>query len=158
MAALVAGCGYAPNAEVLPGGARTLALKPVANHTGTGELDVRLQAALRHRFLGHAEARLTSEERADLVLSVNLTEFTIARALDVGESEFRSFGFYLAGNMTLRDRRTGRIWLADSPVSASVSRTHPAELLETPAIRDGGIDAVVSAFADSIQRTIFRVF
>lgn len=151
-------CGYGPDADVLPGGARTLALAPVANQTGTGELDVLLQTALRRRLMRHAHIRFSDRDGADLVLRVALTRFSIARVLDTGASTNRSFRFALSGHITLDDHRTDRPWIKQAPLSASASRHHAASVLETPAIRDEGINAVVDDFARKTERLIFQVF
>lgn len=158
--ALGAGCGYRQDVPRLPGGARTIALQAIANHTTTGELDVRLRAQLEHRLAQQAHLRVTAPAQATLLLSVRLDTLTVSRVLDPAIASQRSLTHTLTGHVTLLDRHSGRKFLADEAVSVSVQRLHDPGVVETetPAIRDEALDDTLAAFAAQVERRLFRTF
>lgn len=151
------GCGYSQDVPTLPAGAKSIFVAPVQNLTEMGELDVRLQALLRRRLLRQAHVAVNTADDADLVLSVSLTSFSIQRTLDPAQNTLRSFVFALSGRMRLSEFRTKRS-LADSIHTARVTRYHEAATLETTAVRDEGIEDVLEAFVDQVERALFNSF
>jgi hypothetical protein len=158
LAAWPAGCGYHQDVPALPGGAHTLALQRVANLTDTGELDVRLRALLQQRLAQQAHVRVLPPERSALGLSLALDAFAIDRALDPAITSDRSFQYSLNGRMTLIELSSGRKLIDNEAVSASVQRLYAPAVQETPAIRDEGINDVLAAFAEAVERRLFRTF
>ena len=155
---LAVGCGYRQERPGLPAGARSLGLSPVKNLTGSGELDVRLQALLKRRFSGHANIRLRDPGKSDLRLHIDLTRFETTRRLDPALALNRVFGYRLQGTLTLFDARNGKALIAKYPLSASVRRYYADTVVETPAIRDEGLSDVLKAFADKVERRVLLVF
>jgi hypothetical protein len=158
LALLLSACGYHADVPALPGGAHTLALQQVANLTDTGELDVRLRAALERRLSQQAHLRLTAPEHSALGLSVELSALTIVRRRDPAITADRSIRYTLHGQLTLSDLRSRRALIDREPLSVEVLRTYDPTVPETAAIRDEGLDDVVAAFAEAVERRIFRTF
>jgi hypothetical protein len=156
--AALSGCGYAQEVPALPAGARSIAIGEVANLTTVGELDVRLRALLHRQLLRRTHVLLRPRETSDLVVSVTLAELTLTRLLDPTLTADRSFRFALRGSVTLIDRRSGKPLIAGRSLSAAVRRLYPPEVLETPAIRDEGLNDVLAAFAEAVEREVFLVF
>jgi len=152
------GCGYHADVPALPGGAHELNLQRIDNLTDMGELDVRLRAELERRFSHMAHVRLVPAERSALALHIALVNLRIDRSLDPAISAERSFAFTLNGTLTLTDLRTGRALISGAPVSAQVVRLHDPSVLETPAIRDEGLNDVVARFAEEVEQRLFRTF
>lgn len=158
LAGLLAGCGYGQDVPHLPAGAESIALRSVQNGTDTGELDVRLRAALLERLHKRAHVRLLPPERSTLALEVELTELTIYRVLDPAITSDRSFVYSLTGVMSLIDQRTGHRLVNNAVISARVSRLYAPDVRETPAIRDEGLNDVLASFADQVERRVFLTF
>lgn len=152
------GCGYRQDAPRLPVGAQSLALHDVQNRTQQAELDVRLRGELLGRLERHAHVRLLPEARSTLLLEVALDEFTITRTLDPAITSDRSFVYQLTGRMSLTDQRNGYRLIDNAGVSASVSRLYAPDVVETPAIRDEGINDVLERFAEQVEHRLFLVF
>lgn len=155
---LFIGCGYRQDVPVLPAGARTIAIGAINNLTAMGELDVRLRALLQRDLLRRRHVAILAVERSDLVISVDLTALTITRVLDPAITTDRSFAYALSGRVTLTDQRTGQQLVSGRGVTASVTRLYAPEVRETPAIRDEGLNDVLAAFAEQVQREVFLVF
>ncbi len=157
------GCGYSQDVPTLPEGAKSIFVAPVQNLTEQGELDVRLQALLRRRLLRHSHVAVHTASDAELVLSVSLTSFSIQRTLDPTSDletpleTVRTFVYTLTGRMRLSEPRTGRD-LDNRALSAGVTRYHDSATLETTAVRDEGIEDVLEAFVDQVERALFSSF
>ena len=156
-ALLLSACGYNQDVPTLPGGAKSIYVAPVQNLTDMGELDVRLQALLRRRLLRHSHVAVNTAGAADLVLSVTLTRFSIQRSLDTALGSERTFAYGLTGRMKLSGHPTGGN-LANRVLSARVTHYHDSATLETPAVRDAGIEDVLEAFVDQVERALFSSF
>ncbi len=155
---VAAGCGYRQDVPRLPAGALSLAIGPIENATFTGELDVRLRDALKRRLMRHAHITLRPPEASDLVLTVRLTGFDITRTLDPAVTANRTFGFRLEGRYTVQDRRRGEPLVSGRPLRVRVALVQDPGTLETPAIRDEGIDDAVDAFAERLLEEVLLVF
>lgn len=157
-AVLAAGCGYHQDVPRLPGGAERIGIGPIRNLTSVGELDVRLRARLKARLLRQAHVRLVSPEAGDLLLTATLTDLHISRVQDSTDPNRRLLDFTLAGRISLADRRSNRMRMDNQPVSAAYQVVIPITTLETPAIRDEGVNGVLSAFAEEVERRLFLSF
>lgn len=171
----MAGCGYHMESLHLPGHARSLGLGPVYNRTYQGELDYRLTNQLRTRFLQEAYTDLVSPETSDLVLEVELVDFQITRyrnltslagtqggsstgSLAAGSAPF-TINFTVSGTLTLRDNRENIIRMDHIPVSGTSSLSFDAaDTLETPAVKNQGVDQALADIAARIVRQVFTAY
>ena len=152
-----AGCGYRQDIPRLPGGARSLSVEAIRNYTDMGELDVRLRAHLRQRLAQQAHISLLPAAQGALVLSIDLDRFTLARTLDPTLAIERTFTYTLTGRLTRVDPRTGVRHLNGEAITVSAARAYPP-VLETPAIRDEGINDLLAAFAEQVEQRLLRAF
>lgn len=152
------GCGYGQDVPRLPAGAESVALQPVRNLTDQAELDVRLRGKLLQRLQRHAHVRIVPEETSTLLLTVQLDGFSISRVLDPALSVDRSFVYTLRGRITLVDQRSGRALISNQSVIARAGILYAGGVLETPAIRDEGIDDVLDGFAEQVEHRLFLSF
>lgn len=155
---IMAACGYQQDRPALPAAAHSLGVGPVINLTGTGELDVRLRALLLEKFATHAHIRLGGPSNSDLELRVTLNSFQITRALDTVIGTDRAFGFSLAGSLKLIDNRSGKTLIASHPFQAGLTRYYAPSVLETPAIRDEGMQDVLKTAAEQVVNRVLLVF
>ncbi len=158
LAAALGGCGYRQAVPRLPGDAGRLAIGPVRNHTFTGELDVRLREALRRRLLAHAFVRPVAGARSELVLEIDLDALDVQRRVDAIDPGRRVLTFTVRGRMRVRDRRGEDAVVHDQRVSAAEAVVVDATALETPAVRDEGIDDALDAFAAQVERRLLQHF
>jgi hypothetical protein len=158
-AALLAGaCGYRLDAPHLPDNASRLAVGVIQNRTATGELDIRLQDKLRTVLLRHPSVMLTSPEFADLVLDVDLATISIARTRNLTATSLSGISYTLAGAVSLYDRRKSRFHFSRVPVSASARLDFDTPIVETPAIRDEGLDELLDNFARQVEALLMSGF
>lgn len=151
-------CGYHQDVPHLPGGAHTLTLQRVANLTDTGELDVRLRVLLQQRFSQQAHVRLEPAHESALGLSIDLSQLTVTRVVDPALTPEPTYSYTLTGQITLADLRTGHKYADHQTIVVSVRRIYPPAQLETPAVRDDGVNAVLDAFAQQVQQQVEDTF
>ncbi|MDH4120363.1 MAG: LPS assembly lipoprotein LptE [Deltaproteobacteria bacterium] len=156
--AALGGCGYSLETVRLPAQAATLGLGSVTNHTFQGELDLRMNRALQRRVMAIGSADLVSPNDSDLVLEVDLTRFDVSRFRDISQNNAYTFQFTLSGTMTLRDRRNGRVLLDHQPVEGTARLDFTVLTMETPALRDQGIELAVNRLADIIVQRMYNTY
>lgn len=155
---LAAGCGYRVDTPRLPGNAGTLAIGVIRNRTFQGELDVRLQHRLRSLLLKHPGFELGPPDHSDLILDIELTQFRTVRARDLASVNLNSVTFQLVGLVSVYDRRQSRYYVNRQPVSSTSRLDFDAPTVETPAIRDEGLEDAVLSFATQVENLVFLTF
>lgn len=158
VAGLAPGCGYHQDVPHLPGRAHTVALERVNNLTDTAELDVRLRVLLQQRLSRQAYVHLEPAHRSELGLTVDLQDLSVTRAIDPARGTVPSVSYALSGLITLVDLRTGHTYIDQEPIKVAVNRVYSATQLETPAVQDDGVNAVLEAFAKQVQEQIGNTF
>jgi len=153
---LLAGCRYRVESPRLPGNAGTLAIGLIRNRTFAGELDVRLQHRLRDLLQKHPRVELGTPDHSDLILDIELTQFTVGRGRDLVSTNLTSVSFELVGLVSVFDRRHSQYYVRRYPVSSSSSVDFDAPTVETPAIRDEGIEAALQSFALQVENLLFQ--
>jgi hypothetical protein len=155
---LAAGCGYRVDTPRLPGNAGTLAIGVIRNRTFQGELDVRLQHRLRSLLLKHPGFELGAPDHSDLILDIELTQFRVVRARDLASVNLNSVSFQLVGLVSVYDRRQSRYYVNRQPVNSTSRLDFDAPTVETPAIRDEGLEDAVLSFATQVENLVFLTF
>lgn len=158
LAALAAGCGYHMERRRLPDGARHLALEVVRNRTFTGELDVRLRAELRRLLFRDAGIRLTSRAESEQVLEITLTDIAVSRARSLDATDVSQLGYTLSGEMTLLETRSGRPLIDGQRVVGRSSLDFRRARIESPAVRDEGINDALADFARNVRDRLLLNF
>jgi hypothetical protein len=147
----LAGCGYEQNRPRLPGKAERLTIGLVQNRTYTGELDVRVREEIRNRLLLNGAVVLTSPERSELTLELDLNKLDIVRARDLTNTAVSSLSFVLTGRMVVADTRDPNHRYVNEAVVVTTSLNFDRPVLETPSVRDEGIGDLVRAFAKEVE-------
>jgi hypothetical protein len=155
---VVSGCGYSLETPRLPGNAGTLAIGTIRNRTFTGELDVRLQHRLRSLLLKHPGFELSVPERSDLILDIELTEFRAVRARDLATTSLTSVSYQLIGLVSVYDRRHSRYHIRRQPVNSVSRLDFDTPTVETPAIRDEGLEDALQSFSVQVENLLFLTF
>jgi hypothetical protein len=156
--ALAAGCGYRVDTPRLPGNAGTLAIGVIRNRTFQGELDVRLQHRLRSLLLKHPGFELGPPDHSDLILDIELTQFRVVRGRDLASTNLTNVSFQLVGLVSVYDRRQSRYYVNRQPVNSTSRLDFDSPTVETPAIRDEGLEDAVSSFAIQVENLVFLTF
>ena len=152
------GCGYRMEGQGLPGNARSLGLGQINNLTFTGELDVRLRSELRRVLLRNPAFSLTSPEASELVMEINLTRLTVTRPLDVSDTDLSSLRYQLRGTMLLFRREPVKRRILRTRLVARVRLDFDRAVMETPAVRDEIGEDVIIAFAELVEKALYRHF
>lgn len=152
------GCAYRLETPRLPGNAGTLFIGVIRNRTFAGELDVRLQHRLRELLLKHPGVELGPMDQSDLILDIELTVFRPVRGRDIASTNLTSVSYQLAGLVSVYDRRQGRYYFKRSPVSVVSVIDFDTPTIETPAIRDEGIEDALQSFALQVENLLFLTF
>lgn len=158
LAAALAGCGYARESPRLPGNAGTVAIGTIRNRTLTGEVDVRLAHRLRALLLKHPGIELAVPEHSDLVLDIELTLLSVVRARNLSSTSLTSVSFQLAGQVSVYDRRTSQYYVFRQALQSSSRLDFDSPTVETPGIRDEGLDDAIQSFAAQIENLLFLSF
>jgi len=158
LAAAVAGCGYSRESPRLPGNAGTVAIGNIRNRTLTGEVDVRLGHRLRALLLKHPGIELAAPEHSDLVLDIELTLLRTVRARNLSTTNLTSVSFQLAGQVSVYDRRTSQYYVFRQTVQSTSRLDFDSPTVETPGIRDEGLDDAIQAFALQVENLLFLSF
>jgi hypothetical protein len=144
------GCGYGMDAPHLPNNHRTLALDPVRNRTFEGELDVRLQQALRRLLYRTAGVEMVSPDESGLLLTLEIQQLDLERARSLDSTDVKRLNYHIAGVITLKEQGTGRLLIDKAPVAVNTRYDLPEAAVETPAVRDDAVNAVVAQFAEAV--------
>jgi len=155
---LLAGCGYSRETPRLPGNAGTIAIATIRNRTTQGEVDVRLGHELRALFLKHPGIQMGSLDHTDLVLDIELTLMRVIRNRDLASTNLTSVQFQLVGDVSVYDRRTSQYFFYKLPVESLSRLDFDSPTIETPAIRDEGLDDAIRSFAERIENMLFYTF
>jgi len=150
------GCAYHLATPRLPGNAGTLHIAVIRNRTFTGELDVRLQHDLRELLLKHPGVELGPMDRSDLILDIELTQFRSVYGLNIASTNLSSVTYQLAGLVSVYDRRQSRYYVKKTPISAVSAIDFDTPTVETPAIRDEGIEDALKTFAVQVENLLFQ--
>lgn len=156
--AILSGCGYRLDTPRLPDNAGTLAIGTIRNRTFQGELDVRLQHRLRSLLAKHPGFELTTPDHSDLVLDIELTQFRAVRARDLVSTNLTSVSFQILGLVSVYDRRKGKFYIARQPVNSVSTLDFDSPTVETPAIRDEGLEDAIQTFASNVENLLFLAF
>lgn len=154
----VSGCGYRADVEGLPEGASTLGIAPVRNLTYTGELDVGLNGALRDLLSRNPAFLLAAPEDSQLVLEVSLTRMEAGSTQALSGERPYTLTRVLQGTINLRRRRDDTMILAGEKVSARSDLVFPDAPVVTPAVEAQATKAVLAAFAEQVERRLYRHF
>ena len=149
------GCSYHVGSPRLPGNAGTLAIGVIRNRSFTGELDVRLQHRMRELLLKHPGVQLGPTDHSDLILDIELIQLQPVRSRDIASTNFTSVSYVLSGLVSLYDRRQGRYYYKRSQITVSSTLDFDTPTIETPAIRDEGIEDALNLFALQVENLIF---
>jgi len=153
----MSGCAYRMGSPRLPGDAGTLAIAVIRNRTFAGELDVRLQHRLRELLLKHPGVELGPIDHSDLILDIELIQFQPVRTRDIASTNFTSVSYLLSGLVSVYDRRRGVYYFRRSQIAASSKLDFDTPTIETPAIRDEGVEDALNAFALQVENLLFLV-
>ena len=156
----MASCGYAPEANVLPGGAYRLELAPVENLTSEADADVLLREKLRRKLHQRPSIRVVDAEEARVRLKVILDSASVNRSLSTDSSGVsrRLLVYTVRGRVTLNDRFDGRVIINNTQVSGSGQVWLPGGESEPPATRRGALDAALGDLADEVEHVLFTAF
>ncbi|MDH4247624.1 MAG: LPS assembly lipoprotein LptE [Deltaproteobacteria bacterium] len=157
---LLGGCGYAPEATVLPGGAYRIWLAPVENVTSQAEVDVILREKLRRMLLSRPTVMLVGEEESRVILKVIVFRVDTGRALstDSTGTARRHLVYTAYGRFTLSDRVDGRLIIRDAPVTGSGQSWLPTGQGEPPAARQEALDSALAVLAAQVEQGLFLSF
>jgi len=158
VAMTLSACGYARETPRLPGNAGTIAIAAIRNRTLQGEVDVRLAHQLRSLFLKHPGIQIGPVDHSDLVLDIELTLMRIVRARDLASTNLTSESFQLAGQVSVFDRRTSQYYVYRQSVQSISHLDFDSPTIETPAIRDEGLDDAIKSFAQQVENLLFLTF
>lgn len=154
----VAACGYHWESPRLPGNAGTIAFADIRNRTLTGEVDVRLAHRLRALLLKHPGIQLTTPDHSDLVLDIELTVLRIVRTRDLATTSLTGVSYQLAGQVSVYDRRTRQYYVYHEGLQGISTLNFDSPTVETPAIRDEGLDDAIQDFALKVEDALFLSF
>jgi len=154
----VAACGYRWESPRLPGNAGTIAIAEIRNRTLTGEVDVRLAHQLRALLLKHPGIQLTTPDHSDLVLDIELTVLRIVRTRDLATTSLTGVSYQLAGQVSVYDRRSRQYYIYHEVLQGISTLNFDSPTVETPAIRDEGLDDAIQDFALKVEDTLFLSF
>ena len=158
LAAAFAGCGYTRETPRLPGNAGTVAIGNIRNRTLTGAADVRLGHRLRALLLKHPGIQLATPEHSDLVLDIELTLLRVVRARNLATTSLTSVSYQLAGEVSVYDRRTSQYFVFRQLVQSISHLDFDSPTIETPGIRDEGLDDAIQSFATQVENLLFLSF
>ena len=136
------------DAPGLPAQHRTLAVDTIRNATFTAELDVRLQREVRRLLFRDAGIHVVPKSRTDLVLQIVVSEISVSRRRSVTDTSVGRLIYNLNGSVSLWEVSSGRFLISGRPIAASsrLDFAKPAPL-ETPAVRDEGLNDAIELFA-----------
>ncbi|MCH7476625.1 MAG: hypothetical protein IIA14_00810 [SAR324 cluster bacterium] len=154
----VAGCGYRQEVPRLPDKATSIGIGSVKNRTATGQLDVLLKTALIRQLSRNPAFFLTGGERSQLILEIDLSRLDVSRARSVSNPEISSLAFTLRGKMKLIRRADGKAIFSGASISANTHLDFDLPVIETPALRDEGINDLVTAFARAVEERLTNHF
>ena len=152
------GCGYTMDAPGLPEGHRTLAVDTVRNETFTAEVDVRLQRELRRQLFRDAAIRVVSPTQTDLLLQITVKSASASRSRGVNDTSVSKLAYNLSGSMTLLEQSSGRLLVDRKPVSGTSRLNFAERTVETPAVREEGLNDAITALAGSIVQELLVDF
>ena len=155
---LLLSCGYSMDAPGLPAKHRTLAVDTIQNKTFTAELDVRLQREVRRLLLRDAGIHVVPMSQTDLVLRVTLDELRISRARNITDTSVGTFAVSISGSVSLWEVSSRTYLINNRKVSARSRLSFSERTLETPAVRDEGINDALALFAERVVQTILVDF
>lgn len=158
LAATIAGCGYTRESPRLPGNAGTVSIGTIRNRTLTGEVDVRLGHRLRALLLKHPGIELATPDHSDLVLDIELTLLRVVRTRNLATTSLTSVSFQLAGTVSVYDRRTSQYYVYRQTVQSVSRLDFDSPTVETPGIRDEGLDDAIQSFAAQVEDMLFLSF
>ena len=154
----VAGCGYRQEVPRLPDNATSVGIGSVKNLTSTGQLDVLLKTALIRQLSRNPALFLTGGERSQLILDIELSRLDVSRARSVSNAEISSLAFGLQGKMNLIRRVDGKAIISNAGIGANTHLDFDLQVIETPALRDEGINDLVIAFARAVEARLTTHF
>ena len=159
-ALLATACGYAPEANVLPGGAYRLELAPVENLTSEADADVLLREKLRRKLHQRPSIRVVGGEEARVHLKVLLDNASANRSLSTDSAGVsrRLLVYTVRGRFSLNDRFDGRVIINNAQVLGSGQVWLPGGESEPPAARRGALDAALEELADQVEHVLFTAF
>ena len=152
------GCGYRIETMRLPEGNATVYLDRVENLTTTGELDVLLRQKLRGVLMRNSSSILVPHDEADVILNVRLHTLNQGRTRDLSSTDIRGISYQLIGDVTLIHRRSGKLLINRAGINVGAGQEYDKSLQDTPAIRGDGINDVLIAFSEAVERTIYSNF
>lgn len=158
MIILLTGCGYSPYNPTLPQGGEKLALGKIENLTLNGELDVRLRRALMTRLHRNPNLRMVAPESSEQILGIKLTRLDVSRTVQTANTDFKVITYSLNGSLWLQRSHDGGHLLKNVGISVNSQVVFPVATLETPAVRDEGLEKVVNAFAKAVETKLFQGF
>ena len=149
LAAWLSACGYSMDSPGLPAQHRTLAVNTIRNATFTAELDVRLQRELRRLLFRDAGIHVVPQSGTDLVLQIEVSEIRVSRRRSVDDTSVGQLTYNLNGLVSLREISSGRFLISRRAIAANsrLDFDEEAETLETPAVRDEGLNDAIELFA-----------
>jgi hypothetical protein len=154
----IAGCGYHLESPRLPGNAATLSIGSIRNRTQTGEVDVRLAHQLRTLFLKHPGMQFVAPDRGEIVVDIELTQLRVVRARDLATTNINNEQFQLVGILSVYDRIHSRYYVYHQAIQSFSRLDFDSPTIETPAIRDQGLDAAILGIAEQIESAVFVSF
>lgn len=146
-AAGLSACGYSMDAPGLPAQHRTLAVDTIRNATFTAELDVRLQREVRRLLFRDAGIHVVPKSRTDLVLQIVVSEISVSRRRSVTDTSVGQLTYRLNGSLSLWEVSSGRFLISGRPIAARSRLDFANPTLETPAVRDEGLNDAIELFA-----------
>ena len=92
------------------------------------------------------------------MLQVTVTHLTTSRARSVNETGVRRLRYVVSGKMSLLDTNSGELLVDRKQVSGNSRLDFAERTLETPAVRDEGLNDAIAALADRIVQELLADF
>ncbi len=143
-AGLAAGCGYTAGFDLAERGIHSIGLAVAGNETFRQRLEVPLTRDLQRTLPTHTGLSLTSPERADAVLHVDLVDAQGVSLLQGPAHPVLEGGLVLTADVVLVDRRTGR----------AVRRARIRDIGEFRSAIGENLDSVVLEMSADLARKI----
>jgi outer membrane lipopolysaccharide assembly protein LptE/RlpB len=159
----LAACGYhfTPVGGIVPEGAKTIAIPVFINSTFEPYLDVEITQAVVDEFLTDGRLQVVSLENADLVLRGNVTKFELTPASYSGDGYVLSYNVGIGVNLSVEERKSGKILLQDTGVGSVFVSTYAVNLgdiSKTKIQKESAVRNASKDLASSIRSRVLEGF
>jgi hypothetical protein len=160
---IVSSCGYhfTSVGGIVPEGAKTIALPVFINATYEPYIDVEVTKAVVEEFLTDGRLAVTGLDAADLILHGSVTKFDLTPASYSSDNYVASYNVSIGVNISIEDRKTGKILLQDKGVGSVFISSYSVTLTNISSTKIQKETAVKNAckdLASSIRSRVLEGF